>query len=296
MNLKVNELRRKGILRFINAGNSLGGQWYKHLGPKIVTQFYKELQFDAIALGLSDLGIDNDLEQFNSNILNVTEFIGEMIYNTRLLACNLEADQRYISNFYSGVRKSSPLHRSQALKVATIGFMKPPKNGYITIDGHNYVNITDPFDCLTQQSLNLKKNGFNVIIAVGSGDQKFFRDIAEKVELIDLVIGSYGHNKDLSLLSQRTSDNYPDYVVNGKNGQRIVVTADVFGRSYGQITLSIDSNGNIKSSEGSLVPLDATNSLGNFFTIFRLFSVKSLNIFVIKSVGTESFSDECVYK
>lgn len=273
---QIRELRSKEFVVFVNSGNNLGGLWYKQFGPKVVSDFFSELQFDVIALGLSDYELRHkSREGFD----NITQFLSVAATSSRVVSCNIQVDDKYISNFYSSVRKSAPVGQNGRHRIGVIGFAKPPDISLTDGSAFDYLQIKDPIKCLQEESEYLRRRGHEVIFAVGSGDQSFFQEIVTNVPNVDLVIGSYGFTKDLSLLNERKSVSYPDFIFNGTNGDRIVVTADIFGKSVGKLSLIFDSNGNIKSSEGALIRMDEhIEDSGKFsIYIFRTLFVLTFN-------------------
>ncbi|XP_054163885.1 snake venom 5'-nucleotidase-like [Oppia nitens] len=270
---KINEWRSKGFLLWINAGNNLGGIWYKQFGSRVITDFLNVMQFDVISLGLSDYDLyDTNVDYFRDSreaFDNMTQFISDVSHFSRIVSCNVDVDTKYVPNYYSAVRPSTKIMSSRK-RIGVIGFVQNP--GELTTvstkrgvsdkvgQGMDFIKIRDPIRCLIDESENLRKEGINIIIAAGSGDERLFKDILNYVPNVDLVVGSYGLSKNLSVLAQRRARSYPDLEVNDITGNKIVVTADPFGRSIGKISVVFDNRGFIKSSEGSLIHLDSDDN------------------------------------
>ena len=264
-------MRSKGFVLFVNAGNNLGGFWYNQFGSKVVSEFLSRdfLDFDVITLGLSDLDLEAIPQQ------NVTQFLYDLSLASRVVSCNV--DSKYISNFYSSVRRSTRISFGFQRKVGVIGFVGPTSAPIIDSSErgrtNEFVTIGDPIKCLQQESEVLKKEGVDVIVAVGSGTSEFFKEITNSVSLIDVVIGSYGSSKNLSPLTRRATEDYPDYVAQGSLGQTIVATADVLGQSIGLLSVTFDYRGNVISNNGTLLRMDETIEPGKLHTLYGIFSV-----------------------
>lgn len=251
---QIKELRSKGIGLCVNAGNNFGGFWYNQFGSQIVSEFFSTslLDFDVITFGSSDLDLEAIPQQ------NVTQFLSDVSVASRVVSCNVGS--KYISNFYSIVRRSTTMSYGAGRSIGVIGFVG--LTGAEKGRSSQFVTFSDPIKCLQEESESLRRSGVEIIIAIGSGTSDLFKDITLNVSNVDVVIGSYGASKNLSLLTKRTSESYPDYVKEGPNGQTIVATADVFGQSVGMLSLTFDKRGNLISHNGTLVRLDQTMDHG----------------------------------
>jgi 2',3'-cyclic-nucleotide 2'-phosphodiesterase (5'-nucleotidase family) len=257
----VREFREKEHVLFLNVGGNLGGFWFNHFGSKVVIDFMRALQFDVIALGLSDYALNDVMTDSRSSFDNLTQFISNVSLVSRIVSCNVDVDTKYISNFYQIVRKSTKLYGGNR-RIGVIGFVKKPNDTIISslkrdfVSVFDLIKISDPIKCLQEEAENLRKEGIDIIIAIGSGDSDYFKEIASNVPNVDVVIGGYASSKNMSQLTERTSNSYPDFVVNANSGEVIISTADVLGKSIGKMSITFDKKGVVKSNEGVLIKLD----------------------------------------
>ncbi len=264
----MREFREKEHILFFNVGGNLGGFWFNHFGSKVVIDFMRQLQFDVIALGLSDYALNDIISDsenhYKNSFDNLTQFISDVSLVSRIISCNVDVDTKYISNFYQNVRKSTKLYGGNR-RIGVIGFVKRPNDTNISslkrdrpdyVSAFDLIKISDPIKCLQEEAENLRKEGIDIIIAIGSGDSDYFKEIASNVPNVDVVIGGYASSKNMSQLTERTSNSYPDFVANGNPGQVIISTADVLGKSIGKISITFDKKGIVKSNEGVLIKLD----------------------------------------
>lgn len=247
----------------------------------------RELQFDVITLGLSDYSFNHYMTDTKDSNENVTQFISDVSLVSRIVSCNVDVNTKYISNFYSNVRKSTKLLIGSR-RVGIIGFIKKPSdvNIYsqkgdrpIHVTAFDSVKIIDPIKCLQEEVENLRREGIDIIIAIGNGDETYFKEIASNVPNIDVVIGSYVTSVDLFKLTERTVSSYPDFVVTGNHGNVIIVTADIFGKSIGKISINFDKKGLINSSDGVLIKLDNNVESGEALSILSLIIVFKVMVF-----------------
>ncbi len=147
--------------------------------------------------------------------------------------------------------------------VVEIGGQKIGIIGVVTTDtmeianpGPN-VSITDDVAAIQAEVAKLKEQGVNKIIALTHVGYRRDLDVLAKIADIDVVVGGHSHTL-LSNTDQKAEGPYPTFVDNPGGYQVPVVTAGAYSKYLGDVVVTFDDNGVVKSATGNPVLVDKT--------------------------------------
>lgn len=158
---------------------------------------------------------------------------------------------------------STPLTPSTILevngvKIGIIGYLTPETQVISQTEG---VIFTDEVSTITAESEKLKAQGVKTIIALGHSGFEMDKIIAEKVPLVDLVIGGHTNTflyNGVQPDAEVPEGLYPTEIVQASGKKVPVVQAYAYTKYMGVLKIVIDDDGNIKHFEGQPILLDSS--------------------------------------
>lgn len=229
---------------FLNAGDTYQGSvWYNFYKWKIVVKFLNILAPDAVSLGN---------HEFDDGVNGLIPFIENAKFP--VLATNLDLSKE-------PKLKATKLANSTVLlingtKIGVIGYLTPETT---ILSSTENVIINDEIPAIREEAKKLKKEGVNILIALGHSGFNVDKKIAKEVEDIDLVIGGHtntflyrGKQPDI----EHPEGFYPTEIIQN-NGKRVyVVQAYAYTKYLGNFSVTFDSNGEITHIEGNPILVD----------------------------------------
>ncbi|XP_031637994.1 protein 5NUC-like [Contarinia nasturtii] len=220
---------KNGNVLYLDAGDVyVGSRWFNLFKHKVTADFMNILKPDAMCLGNHEFDHGTDA---------LIPFLNRVKFPILFANMNNKTDnplRRVKSVMPSVVLKVS------GYKIGIIGYLTPEtKNSTSGCD----VDITPEIAAINQEAKILKKDGVQIIIALGhSGFRKDLK-IAANCPFIDLVVG--GHTHKFLYTGQQPDTEEPDAsyptVVKQKNGKQVpVVTAFAYTKYLGKLELQYD--------------------------------------------------------
>ncbi|XP_035731433.1 5'-nucleotidase-like, partial [Vespa mandarinia] len=121
------------------------------------------------------------------------------------------------------------------------------------------VIINDEVPAIREEAKKLKKQGVNILIALGHSGFDIDKKIAKEVEDIDIVIGGHtntflyrGKQPD----AENPEDIYPTEIVQDNGRKVYVVQAYAYTKYLGNFSVSFDSNGEVTDIVGNPILVD----------------------------------------
>ena len=242
---------------FLNAGDNFAGTiWYTLEKWRVVAEFVKLMEWDAMTLGN---------HEFDDGFTQLTPFMKAMnnneVKNMSIVCANIETigePKRLI--------KPSIVVKRENTNIAIIGYITP-KTAYLSMTGKS-VKFHDEIESITNEIQRLKKKygkSLNIFIALGhSGFDKDI-EIAHSIPDLDVVVGGHSHTflySGKQLSTDISEGTYPIVVDHNGQGKTLVVQAFMAGKYLGKVDVSFDNNGIITSYGGAPILLDQSVQKG----------------------------------
>ena len=119
------------------------------------------------------------------------------------------------------------------------------------------VKFADEIETLKKQAEALKAEGVNKIIAVNHDGYLKDKEIAAKVDGIDVIVGGHSHTL-LSNTDPEALGPYPTLVKNPSGRDVPIVQAKSYSKYLGELKVTFDDDGNVTKSEGAPILLDSS--------------------------------------
>ncbi|XP_070394403.1 protein 5NUC-like isoform X2 [Dermacentor albipictus] len=244
---------RKQNVLFLNPGDYFQGTtWFSSLPTKDFAAIVSYMKHDAIALGVHEFDRGTaDLRTY----LNAMENQGVPV-----VLCNV--DVRREPRIESNATQPSRVLKfnNGTVSVGIIGYINP-LTAFKSYPGHT--QFTNDVECVRREAQRLKKQGVNIIIALGHSGLEYDKRIAFEVPLVDIVVGGNSHyfmfsGSPLVAPPEPVYGPYPVVIQRPDGTQAVVVTAFWFGKYVGQLEVHFDSNGYILGYEGFPVLMDSS--------------------------------------
>jgi 5'-nucleotidase len=201
--------------------------------------------------------------EFDDGVDGLEPFIRNMT-DLPILGCNID-----VSNEpkLKGLIKPSIIREFEGRKIAIIGYILP-ETKYLSKPGPTVI-FNDEIDSIRNEIKNLQTehgNSLNIFIAVGhSGIQKD-KEIAAKIEELDIVVGGHSHTflftGDTLPSTEKPYGKYPLVYDHGTKGKTLVVQASARGKYIGRLDTVFDENGIIVEYGGNPILLDSNTAEG----------------------------------
>ncbi len=224
----------------LHAGDDFEGSiFYAQYRGLASVQLLNKIGFDAMALGNHEFdGGPGSLRRF----LSKSQF--------PVLSANTNVDDKSV---LAGRIRSHVVMDKSGQRIAIIGAITEEADK-LSNAGEN-VHFSKPADSLKELIKVLEADGIDKIILLSHLGYDQDREIAAKISGIDLIVG--GHSKTLlSNSDNKAKGPYPVVVKNPNNQPVPIVQSYGYGKYYGEIALTFDDKGNLKSFLGDTVLLD----------------------------------------
>lgn len=243
---------------FLNAGDTfIGTVWYSVHTWNISSTFMNVISPDAQSLGN---------HEFDKGPDELVTYLQKVTYPT--VTCNLNLSkettlQPYVKN-YVVIEKAGR-------KIGIIGYLTPET---VKISSPRNTIFLDEIEEIKKYSEILDSDGVKIIIALGHSGYLKDKEIAEKVPLVDVVVGGHtntflwnGAQPDIEPIEGP----YPTMVTQPSGKVVPVVQAYAYTKYLGILNLTFDENGDIVKSYGNPLLLD--NSIPQDEDILELLEV-----------------------
>ncbi|XP_050665744.1 protein 5NUC-like isoform X4 [Leptidea sinapis] len=230
---------------YLNAGDTYTGTaWFTIYKWKIAAEFLNALEPDAVSLGN---------HEFDHGVSGLTPFIENL--TSPVLAANLVLTKVPELEDQTNLRKSIVFNISET-HIGVIGYLTPETK---TLAVQNDVEYIDEIVALKKEVKRLKKEGVNIIIALGHSGYLKDLQIAKEVEGLNLVIGGHTNTflwNGTSPDSEKIIGPYPTYVTQPSGKQVPVVQAYAYTKYLGKLHMVFNTNGDLIKADGNPVLLD----------------------------------------
>lgn len=250
--------REKGVqgTLFLNAGDHFQGTlWYTLFKSKVVADFVKLFEYDAMSLG------NHEFDDGPSGLASFLDLKGQL----PILACNLNVSSE--PRLKGRILKSVKIWKN-ARQIGIIGYVTP-ETRFLSRPGPT-VTFLDEIAAIREQVGILKAQGITILIAVGHSGYGRDLEIAKAIPELDIVVG--GHTNSFLWTPQTGSDQsgppsieksvgfYPTVIEHANDGRRtLVVQAGAYGKYLGRLDVSFDEDGQVVVFEGKFKGLKGLN-------------------------------------
>ena len=221
----------------LDAGDQFQGTlFFQYYGGDVQAEVMNTLGYDAMAVGN---------HEFNNGPEGLAAFVEKV--NFPVLMSNADTSG---SNVLSGLIEKSIVIEKNGEKIGIVG-VTPKNNDELSSPGPNII-FTDPSPAIQAEVDALTADGVNKIIVLSHSGFAVDLVIAQNTSNVDLIVG--GHtNTFLSNTDEDADGPYPEMM----NGVPIV-QAFAFGKYLGELELTFDDEGNLKSASGNPILIDAS--------------------------------------
>lgn len=235
---------------FLNAGDTYqGSTWFSVYKWEIVARLLNILKPDAISLGN---------HEFDNGVDGLVPFIKNASFP--IVTANLDLSRQ--PNLANTPLKNSTILtvNGTSQRVGVIGYLTPETKMISRTDN---VTFLDEVESIRREAKLLKKQGVNILIAVGHSGFEVDKKIAREVEDIDLVIG--GHTNTFLYTGEQPDSEvpeglYPTEIVQ-KSGRKVyVVQAYAYTKYLGNFTVDFDGRGEVTRINGNPVLVNSSIS------------------------------------
>ncbi|XP_049854135.1 protein 5NUC-like [Schistocerca gregaria] len=193
--------------------------------------------------------------EFDNGVAGLVPFLENASFP--VVAANLDTSEEP-ELAASPLVKSVVLHLPGGPDVGIIGYLTP-ETKVIAFTGK--VKFLDEVASIKEEAERLKREGINILIALGHSGYKTDQRIASEVPDIDVVIG--GHTNTFLYTgdapdSEVPVDLYPKIITQPSGKKVPVVQAYAYTKYLGNLTVVFDQNGELKSFTGNPVLLNSS--------------------------------------
>ncbi|XP_031832592.2 protein 5NUC [Nomia melanderi] len=231
---------------FLNAGDTYQGSiWYNVYKWKIVAKFLNLLAPDAASLGNHEFddGVDGLVPFIQNASFPIVTSNLDLSKEPKLAATNL---------------LNSVVLMVSGTKIGVIGYLTPDTK---MISRTEEVIFLDEVESIRREAKELKKQGVNILIALGHSGFSVDKKIAKEVEDIDLVVG--GHTNTFLYNGKQPDLEVPEGLypteVTQKSGRKVyVVQAYAYTKYLGNFTVKFNPAGEVTEIKGNPVLVDSS--------------------------------------
>ena len=248
---KIKEIQntKKNVLT-LNAGDTFQGTMYYSLFEGDAdAKMLNMIEWDAIELGN---------HEFDDGDTHLAEYLGKLTTeSSKILASNIE------------VPSTDPLYKKFAPytikefaggeKVAIIGVDTVAKTKYSS-NPSDKVIFTDELTTIQKYVDEVKRLGINKIVLLSHIGLKNDKEIASKLDGVDIIIGGDSHSLmgDFSQLGLTADENYYPYITLDKNAHAVCIGhAWQYNYVVGDMDVIFDADGVVKSCMGEDILLSS---------------------------------------
>jgi len=209
--------------------------------------------------------------EFDDGVDGLVPFIRNMT-DLPILSCNIDvSNEPKLKNLI----KPSIIKEFEGRKIAIIGYTTPDTK-FLSKPGETVI-FNDEIDSIRNEIKNLQiehGNSLNIFIAVGHSGIEKDKEIAAKIEDLDIVVGGHSHTflftGDTLPSTEKPYGPYPLVYDHGVKGKTLVVQASARGKYLGRLDTVFDENGIIVKYGGNPILLDESIAEGLKKILFRL--------------------------
>ncbi|KAI9563179.1 hypothetical protein GHT06_010637 [Daphnia sinensis] len=228
---------------FLNGGDFFQGTiWYTIHKWKAVSHFGNLLNLTAMSLGN---------HEFDDGVAGLAPFVNAA--NHPVLASNIDTSRE---PWLHGKIPKSVVVEVGGRRVGIIGYLTVETSYISSLDA---VKVFDEIHGVREEAERLKKDGVNILIAVGHAGYLKDMEIAEKVPDIDVVVG--GHTNTFLWNGPAPSIEIPQgpypTMVKQPSGKEVpVVQAFAFGKYLGNLMVTFNDDGDVIATAGLPILMD----------------------------------------
>ncbi|MCZ7464242.1 5'-nucleotidase C-terminal domain-containing protein [Rhizobium rhizogenes] len=244
------ELGSNANLLVLDAGDQFQGSlFYTQYKSGPVAEFMNGIGFDAMAIGN---------HEFDDGPEELLKFINALKFpiisgNTKAATDSILADK------YKGY----VIKDLGGQKVAVVSVLATDTNE--TSSPGDKISFEDEVTYLKGAVKEIQDQGVNKIVLLSHVGYVKDQEIARAVDGIDVIVGGHSHTL-LSSTDPKAAGAYPTLVKNPSGIDVPIVTAYAYSKYLGDLTVTFDDNGVVKSAEGAPKLLDASVTPDEGFT------------------------------
>lgn len=244
------ELGNGANLLVLDAGDQFQGSlFYTQYKSGPIAEFMNGIGFDAMAIGN---------HEFDDGPEELLKFIDALKFpiisgNTKAAADSI------VANKYKGYI----VKEMNGQKVAVVSVLATDTNE--TSSPGDKISFEDEVTYLQGAVKEIQDQGINKIVLLSHVGYVRDQEIAKAVDGIDVIVGGHSHTL-LSSTDTKAAGPYPTLVKNPSGVDVPIVTAYAYSKYLGDLTVTFDDNGVVKTVEGAPKLLDASVKPDEGFT------------------------------
>lgn len=244
------ELGTNANILVLDAGDQFQGSlFYTQYKSAPIAEFMNGIGFDAMAIGN---------HEFDDGPAELLKFINALKFpiisgNTKI------ADGSELKDKFKGY----VIKDMDGQKVAVVSVLATDTNE--TSSPGDKVTFEDEVEYLKGAVKEIQDQGVNKIVLLSHVGYVKDQEIARAVDGIDVIVGGHSHTL-LSSTDPKAAGPYPTLVKNPAGVEVPVVTAYAYSKFLGDLTVTFDDNGVVKSTAGAPKLLDASVTPDEGFT------------------------------
>lgn len=244
------ELGSNANLLVLDAGDQFQGSlFYTQYKSEPIAEFMNGIGFDAMAIGN---------HEFDDGPEELLKFINALKFpiisgNTKAAAGSILADK------YKGY----VIKDLGGQKVAVVSVLATDTNE--TSSPGDKISFEDEIAYLKGAVKEIQDQGVNKIVLLSHVGYVRDQEIAQAVDGIDVIVGGHSHTL-LSSTDPKAAGPYPTLVKNPSGIDVPIVTAYAYSKYLGDLAVTFDDNGVVKSAEGAPKLLDVSVTPDDAFT------------------------------
>jgi 5'-nucleotidase len=244
------ELGANANILVLDAGDQFQGSlFYTQYKSGPVAEFMNGIGFDAMAIGN---------HEFDDGPAELLKFINALKFpiisgNTKI------ADGSELKDKFKGYI----IKEMGGQKVAVVSVLAKDTNE--TSSPGDKVTFEDEIEYLKGAVKEIQDQGVNKIVVLSHVGYVKDQEIARSVDGIDVIVGGHSHTL-LSSTDPKAAGPYPTLVKDPSGVEVPIVTAYAYSKYLGDLSVTFDDNGVVKSSSGAPKLLDASVTPDEAFT------------------------------
>ncbi len=244
------ELGANANILVLDAGDQFQGSlFYTQYKSGPVAEFMNGIGFDAMAIGNHEFD-DGPAELLK--LINAVKF--PIISGNTKVADGSELKDKF---------KGYIIKEMGGQKVAVVSVLATDTNE--TSSPGDKVTFEDEIEYLKGAVKEIQDQGVNKIVVLSHVGYVKDQEIARSVDGIDVIVGGHSHTL-LSSTDPKAAGPYPTLVKNPSGVEVPIVTAYAYSKYLGDLTVTFDDNGVVKSTSGAPKLLDASVTPDEGFT------------------------------
>ncbi|MES5099298.1 5'-nucleotidase C-terminal domain-containing protein [Agrobacterium sp. BA1120] len=244
------ELGANANILVLDAGDQFQGSlFYTQYKSGPVAEFMNGIGFDAMAIGNHEFD-DGPAELLK--LINAVKF--PIISGNTKVADGSELKDKF---------KGYIIKDMGGQKVAVVSVLATDTNE--TSSPGDKVTFEDEIEYLKGAVKEIQDQGVNKIVVLSHVGYVKDQEIARSVDGIDVIVGGHSHTL-LSSTDPKAAGPYPTLVKDPSGVDVPIVTAYAYSKYLGDLTVTFDDNGVVKSSSGAPKLLDASVTPDEGFT------------------------------